>query len=242
MLIHVDDMIKSSFRLIGVLGKGEAPTDDEYTDALEVLNYMISSWSIRNLMLLGSVMEGFPITAGIYQYLIGIGQTFNTIKPSKITIAYVRDSNGNDFPVTITEQQTYSAFTDKSIGTGTPSQLYFDPGLTQQAIDVGTIDLYPPPNKDYTLYIGETKPLTEFTAITDVVTFHPAYYEAIRYELAIRLYREYHEHNRPIPEDILGLARTAVKSIETMNAKQVLASMDFPGRYSTFNIYTGDNN
>lgn len=242
MLIHVDDLIKASFRVIGVLGKAELPSADEYEDALQTLNFMISSWSVRNLMVLGTILEGFSISAGVGSYTIGVGQTFNTTKPSAITVAYIRDSNGNDSSVFVTEPFTYYSFTDKAFATGIPTELFYDPGLTQQVTETGVIFLYPLPDKPYTLYIGQQKALTEFTAITDAVTFQPAYYEALKYELAIRLYREYHEHGKPIPVDIFALALQATKVLETLNTRQVIAANDIPGQYSTFNIYTGAEN
>jgi hypothetical protein len=241
MLVYVKDLIKASMRVIGVLAKSESPEDDEYTDTLQALNFMMDSWSVRSLLVLGSILEGFPVVANTRSYTIGPGGVFNTTKPTKIDFAFVRDTDNNDAPLDIYEQTVYNAIEDKITAVARPMLVYFDPGYTQQVTDLGTLFLYPIPDKPYTLFIGQQKPLTNFNSIDDLVSIQPAYYEAIKYQLAIRIYREFHEHNRPIPDDIIKLASSALLTIESMNSKQVIATMDFPDIHSYFNILTGDN-
>ena len=40
----VQDLIKSTLRLIGAIGQGEEPTTAELTDAMTALNLMLDSW------------------------------------------------------------------------------------------------------------------------------------------------------------------------------------------------------
>lgn len=239
MNIYVKDLIKASFRVIGVLAKTEAPTDDEYADSLQALNFMLDSWSVRNLMVLGTILEQFPLTAGTLAYNIGTGQTFNTTKPSAITSAFVRDAAAMDTVLDIAEPTTYWSISDKS-GQGLPTVLFYDPGYTQQNPHSGVIYLYPVPDQAYTLFIGQQKPLTEFDSIEDLVTLQSAYYEAIKYALAVRLYREFHEHDRPVPSDIIALAEAAVHTLETMNSRQILAASDLPGAIGGYDIYSDE--
>ena len=241
MIIQVQQLIKSALQDIGAVAKSEAATADEMTDGLQKLNFMIDAWSVRSLMVLGTILEGFPLSAGKAAYTIGTGGDFNTSRPSAISDAFVRDGNSEDTGLDVIDRDEWDAITDKAISTGRPQALFFDPGTTQAAVQTGVVNVYPIPDASspYTLYIGEQKGLTEFAGLTDNVTFQPAYYEALEYNLAIRLWRQYHEDARPIPPDIVGLAREALRVVETMNAKQVTAAIEAPGKRAPYNIYTG---
>jgi len=242
MIIQVQQLITFALQDIGSIAKQETPTSDEMADGLTKLNFMIDAWAVRSLMVLGTVMQAFPLVPGKYAYTIGTGGNFNTPRPSAITDAYIRDANGSDTPVEILTSDEYYAIEDKSIGTGRPQGLWFDPGLTQQTSALGVINLYPAPDPStpYTLYMGEQGQLTEFANLTDAITFQPAYFEALEYNLALRLWPQYHDSGKPIENDLKVLAREAMRTIETMNARRVTAAIEAPGKRSgMFNIYTG---
>jgi hypothetical protein len=242
MIIQVQQLIKTALQDIGAVAKSEMPTSDEMTDGLMKLNFMIDAWSVRSLMVLGTILQAFPLTAGKYLYTIGTGGDFSTPRPSAITDAYIRDGNNEDTPVDVLTSDEYYAIEDKAIGTGRPQGLWFDPGQTEQVSALGAIYLYPSPDPStpYTLYMGEQGPLTEFSYLTDVVTFQPAYYEALEYNLALRLWPQYHDSGKAIENDLKVMAQEAMRIIETMNAKRVTAAIEVPSvKPATFNVYTG---
>ena len=70
------------------------------------------------------------------------------------------------------------------------------------------------------------------------MTFQPAYYEALLYNLAVRIYRSFFKHSKPIPPDVVDLAREAKRVIERMNDNRVHMQSDFPAKKGTYNIYT----
>ncbi|MGD0229706.1 MAG: hypothetical protein ABSC19_05010 [Syntrophorhabdales bacterium] len=242
MSLQVQQIIKAALQDIGAVAKSESPTNDEMQDGLTKLNSMIDAWSVRSLMVLGTILEGFPLAAGTYIYTIGAGGAFNTSKPSAITDAYVRDGGSEDTPVEVITQDEYNAIDDKAISLGRPLCLYFDPGATQQPIQTGVIYIYPAPDAStpYTLYLNGQKALTEFSAITDTVTFQAAYYEALEYNLAVRLWPQYHDSGKPVSQDIRILARESVKVIETMNAPRVTSTIEVGKKGGVYNIYTGE--
>ncbi len=242
MIVQVQQLIKCALQDIGAVAKSEMPTSDEMTDGLSKLNFMIDAWSVRSLMVLGSVLEGFPLVPGKYHYTIGPAGDFTTTRPSAVTDAYIRDGRSIDTPVGILTPDEYDALGDKAIAAGRPQELRYDPGLTQSASLTGAIDLYPAPDAStpYVLYLGEQKALTEFGALTDAVTFQPAYYEALEYNLAIRLWPQYHGVGQPIGNDLKALAADAVRTIETMNARRVTARIEAPGKRGSYSVYTGE--
>ncbi len=242
MIIQVQQLIKTALQDIGAVAKSELPTSDEMTDGLLKLNFMIDAWSVRSLMVLGTILEGFPLVAGKYAYTIGPGGDFDTTRPSAVTDAFIRDGRSTDTPVGILTLDEYAGLGDKAISAGRPQGLRFDPGATQAVTPLGTIYLYPAPDAStpYTLYAGEQKALTEFTNLTDAVTFQPAYYEALEYNLAVRLWPQYHSGSQPVENDLKVLSAEGLRTIETMNARSVTARCEAPGRRSGYNVYTGE--
>jgi len=238
-MLTVSELLKASMRVAQVIQKGEEPDAGEMADALEALIIMLHSWSARRLMVRANVPEIFPLVSGVSSYTIGVGGVFNTPKPYKIATAFVRDTNNMDYPVDIIDMGTYQRLEDKLVATGRPEVLMYDPGLAQQDPQLGTIMVYGIPDTAYTLGITSQKPFTDFTTISDDVTFEPPYEEAIKFEMAVRLWIEYHKN--PVPPDVHILANEAMHVVESMNSVTVRSVTDVPGvKYSMpYNIYVG---
>jgi hypothetical protein len=240
--VTILDLIKAALQEIGALAADETPNGSDTQLALKTLNLMLGAWSADNLRVRATVQENFALVAGTRSYTIGSTGVFATVKPLKILGAFVRDSNNNDSGLNVIEKDLYNSFTDKLISSGTPEDLYFDPGLTQQTAQLGTIYLSPIPNAADTLYIESQKILTSISSVGAAVTFEPPYYEAILYNLAVRLYRKFHEHSAQIPTDTLRMAAESLTVIERMNAVQPIAGMEMPSQAGGWNINTGDYN
>lgn len=244
MILQAQDIIIDALGLVGSIAIDETPTDSDFTVCLRALNIMVDAWSAKRLMLRSTTTDIFTLTANLPTYTIGpsvISPNFNTAKPIKITSAFVRDSGSYDQTLEIISRETYDSYQDKNISIGRPSALMYDAGSTQQGT-TGEISLYVIPDQNYELHIESEKYLTEFTAITDTVTFDAAYYEPLVYNLALRLYRRFREHDVAIPADIVAIANDSLRVIETMNSEKILASMETPTKLYSFNIITGESN
>jgi hypothetical protein len=235
--MQVQDVFKMAMSKIGAIAIDETPTTGEYALCLANANIMLASWSAHSLMLRGNTLESLALTASKASYTIGVGGDFNTSKPTTIEGAYIRDSGGTDYPMDIVEQDIYDSYPDKAIGGGRPETLYYDAGLSQQTSPtLGTLYLYPMPSSGYTIYLRSDKYLTAFVNLTDDITFEPAYEEALVYNLAVRIYRDFHQdpgHN--IPPEVLGLAKSSLQTIRQMNARIPTTKLDLPtskGGYS----------
>jgi hypothetical protein len=210
---------------------------------------MLDSWAGRSLLTTAQIQENFNLTAFKGIYTIGptygtppVVSDFTTSKPFEIASAFLRDANGVDYDIVVVERETYDGYSDKKI-TGEasrPLSLFYDPGPTQQIGQVGTISLYPYPDNSlvYTLFINSEKPFTEFSTLTDTVTFPPVYLRAIIYNLACELAPDY---GRNIHPEVFQIAGEAMRIIENINArnKRTLASFSFSGKPRTFNILSG---
>lgn len=246
MQLKVQDVIVDAMNLIGVIAINETPSASELQIGIRVLNMMLDRWSANSLMLRSTSSTSFPLVSGKYSYTIGQPTSdITSERPIRITSAFMRDSSGIDYPIGVVPQSEYDSYQDKSIITALPASIYFDPGTTQQSAPESTIYVYPAPdsNGPYSMFIDYDAYLSEFSSLNAVITFDPAYYEALVYGLAMRLFRRYHvDPNKQVPADIVAASSAAMKTIETMNGVQARASMDIPGKVTTFNVYTGDYN
>jgi hypothetical protein len=229
----IADMIKSSLRVCHVLAKGEAPSADEMQDAVQALQFMLDAWGADNLMIWGQVTEDFPLIAGQQDYTIGPSASydFNTACPYKITDAYVRDGNLVDTGIDILTRTEFNSYNDKALSVTRPQALFYDQGLGSQTVQSGTIYMYPIPDGSsaYTLFIISQKSLLAITSSTQTFTLLAPYEEAVKYNLALRLWDEYHDNNEPIPQHIIKLAHDSKQTIERNSVEYDIAAMSIPG-------------
>ena len=239
MILAAQDIITDAMNLIGAIAIDETPTTSEFNMCLRTLNVMIDSWSAQSLMLRSTTTDLLTLVPGQYNYTIGPLGNFNTAKPIQINSAFLRDSQNIDTEVNIMTQNEYEALQDKAISDARPESIYYDPGAAQGST-TGTLYIYPMPDAStgYVLHLESFKYLTEFVNLTDIVTFEPAYYEALQYGLAVRLFRQYHSSQDQIPADLVSLADTSKRVISKMNTTQIVAGFDLPGKASVYNIYT----
>ena len=245
MVVTAQDIIKASMRKLGIIAKSEVPTNDEMQDALQALNGMIGEWGIEKLMSTATTRESFPLVANQQRYTIGLANTsdFVTSKPSDIIFAFYRDGAGIDKPLDIITREEFQSFQDKSIVQAPPLSLFYDPGVTQQANQAGTINLYytPDASTPYTLFIDSIKPFVGFSSLTSLVTFPTSYFKALVYNLALEIAPEY--PGTEVPRVVEMLATESKENVESMNAPRILAGLDLPkGKGGSFNWISGDPN
>ncbi len=66
-----NDLVTGALRKIGALAAGETPNANDSTDALQVMNDMLESWSADKLFVYAGVENILTWTPGQYQYTIG---------------------------------------------------------------------------------------------------------------------------------------------------------------------------
>jgi hypothetical protein len=239
MDLTAQDIIVDALSLVGATQLDQTPPAWEMNKALRALNRMLRAWSAQKLLVRASTKEDHTLTAGTASYTIGSGATIDTVKPIRITYAYVQDSDGMDHPLDIIEVAQYLCYRDKS-EQGIPGYLAYDPGAPQQDTHTGTIYLYYSPNKAYTLYFVSQKILTEFADLTQEFTFEEMYEEAIVYNLAIRLWPLYRKPTEMAPPHITEIAGNGIRAIRAVNSTQSKSKIDIPCSGGGYNIYTDE--
>ncbi|KKL78566.1 hypothetical protein LCGC14_2023580, partial [marine sediment metagenome] len=173
------NIVDGAFKLCGVL----LPTSTERTSALTTLNDLLALWSAERLLVYFVVEESFTLVVGTNVYTIGSAGTFNTVRPQKITAAYLRDSDNIDYPLDVTMALTeYNRISDKGTN-ARPERLYYAPEFP-----LGKIHFDSPPDATYTFNVFSWKPLTSFADLDSTTIVIPAeYVKALRYHLAVDL-------------------------------------------------------
>lgn len=238
MTSTVADIIKDSMRVIGAIAKSETPPTDEMNENLRALNIMLGSAPLKRFMLRGLVNTTHTLVVGTYSYTIGTTGTIAVTKPIKIVQAELIDSDSYNHPLDIISQDDYMNRSGRIVDDGRPDALYYSPGTTQQTDQLGTIYLVPVPSYADTLSIWMQSAFTSFTALTTSINFEDMYLEAIKYNLAVRLWPEYHGYTVDVPASIAALAMESVKMLEDSNATIPTANCDLTTE-APYDIYNG---
>ncbi len=219
MSITARQLIVKSMQKIGLLTKTEQPSADEVNDALYSLNSLLASWSNESMLIVARAWENFPLVAGTTLYTIGVGQTFNTVRPTFINDAYVIVSSTTtpSYQLTVIQDETYFDTTLKT-QQGIPFELNYD-----NSYPTGNIRIYFVPDQAYTLYMLSEKPLTSFATLDTNVSLPPGWEEAMIYNLAIRLAPEYGQEPSAslvqIATASLNNIKTAIRRNRTMDCE-----------------------
>ena len=227
-------LINRAMRLSGVIGKGETPDADESADGLTALNAMLDSWQLERLLVYQIVQGSYTWSANTTSRTIGSGGNFNAQRPVRIESAYFRDSNNNDYPLTVLQDRTeYDAITIKSTTSTIPQWLFYDP-----AYPLGVLYAYPISTVQWTLKLNTWQTLQSFTALTTELALPPGYERAIAYNLAMEIAPEFGAGAKMDPQVPL-IAVQSKAAIKTINQPSMVAQIEAPGcGGGSYNIYT----
>lgn len=219
-------MIDSALRLLGVIDPegGITPTTTMRTNALEILNFMLTSWQADGLQLHVREEGSGTLVASQGSYTIGPSGDINQVRPQNILQAWIRNTtNSIDVPLNIVSQQEYFSLTAKT-SESFPNTLYYDRqykySSNSGANAKGKIFLWPEPDTTTaagnTLRFLFTRPIQDFSAVSgaDGFDFPQEWYNAIRWGLASQLAPEY---RLPLNEQNMILQRAAMEKALAMS-------------------------
>jgi len=176
----VNTIVVSALRLCRQRDTTNATRLDE---AREALNNMLKGW--EEILHHSVVKEYFTLTAGTGVYTIGEDGDFDTIRPMGIVSAYIEDSGGIDYEVSVIAKEDYDAINNKS-EVSRPDKLFYNP-----TNPLGTIYFNYLPESAETFYLTSFKEFTEYAALEDTILEPVEYEKAMIYNLAVDLAPEY---------------------------------------------------
>lgn len=220
------DLLRSSFRLIGVLHEGQGPNTDDFTDSLVVLNAMLTTWSVDRLNIFCIQSNTYATVANQQTYQIGAGAPdFNAPRPIRIERAAVVYQPSGEFqpelPLGRLSSREWEDIRIKNITSTIPTLFYAD-----NAFPFANINLWPIPTLalPFILYTWQALAAGLLVGALDTaLSFPPGYEDAIRYNLAVRLAPEW---DKKLRQDVLDLARESKVFIQSINAPAPVLSCD----------------
>jgi hypothetical protein len=217
------DLLRSSFRLIGVLHPGQGPNGDDIQDGLFCLNSMLEAWSTERLNVFTVNAQTVATVAGKQTYQIGDGAPdWNQPRPIRIERANVLTPGASgpfELPLRILTDAEWAVIAIKSTASTLPTQLYND-----GQFPYSNISLWPVPTVNLQIVLWVWQALqTGFTDTAADVSFPPGYAEAIRYNLACRLAPEW---DRPIRPDVVDEAVRTKAAVKRLNHPRMRLGSD----------------
>lgn len=222
-------IITQAMRKAGILTKTESPSADEAQDGLETMNMLIQSWSNDSMLITARVKEDFTLTGGQADYTIGIGQDFNTSRPTYVVSCYTRQGHVDYETAEITDEGYAENITMKNVQ-GRPYFYNYTNGYP-----TGKFRFWPVPNTDYPVSFLFEKPI-DTLGLDDEVSMPNGWDMALVYNLAVHLAPEY---GQPVSQ---ALAQFAESSLDAVR-RAVLKSRTMDANPSPLragnNIYSG---
>lgn len=183
--VSAESLIYWALRILGVLRPGQVASPEVLADGLMVLNDMMDGWNAERLMAFAIIRREFPVSVGVQDYAIGIGQVWNYPRPERVEGASMLLQSGSqwiEYPMYPLDSQGWQLLAAKQVSTQLPSQYWYEPSFPN-----GTMRLYPVPSVGGSvkaaLYLWQQLGLFADLSTTHYA-FPPGYARAIRYNLA----------------------------------------------------------
>lgn len=237
-----NDIITDALTRIGVYAPGETITDQDAQRCLSIMNDMLDQWSNENLSCYQILEQSVALTSGKSQYSIGSAGDVNVTRPLKLVegpgAAYIQDSNGNNFSLTVVSRDKWNLIGNRSssVTSNIPDTLFYDPQFP-----LGLLNFWPQPNAGgFTAFWDSYLQFVDFSALTTALSLPPGYKDAIQKNLAVEIWPDF--KTGEIPQLIVMMADKAKATVKRTNIRSVEAVYD-PELVSralpTFNIYSG---
>jgi len=227
-----DDIIKAALRKLDVLGEGETPTAEDYTNCSFGLNLLLKAWALEGTFLWKTTELTLPLVSGTVSYQIGDTATGTgalvTNRPIKLIDAcFVRDANSNDVPVTLLSRQEYNALGNKTTS-GTVTQIFYDPQLTNGVLKV----FGKPADSLSSLHLVAQIPIYDFSSGSETLDLPQEGYQAAVYGLADEMMDEYPKPSAVTIQRITGKAAQFKEQLTSFSQEE--ASVFFMPNSSSF--------
>lgn len=211
-MAKVAELIEGAYRLTNTTPGGEKLEAWQTAEGLRVLNQMLASWSVDRQGIYAITKESFPMVANTAVYTIGPGGDFDTVRPNRITYAFVRQ-NEKDYRVRLVDREWQAGRQNKTTLTDRPWEL-----LYEKDFPIGTLTFFPIPNSTYDIHLQSVKPLAVYSSANDDLALPPEYEAAIEYNLAIALANR---NGQTVGQETASFAQDSLKKLKRLHSDPV---------------------
>jgi len=205
--INRDQVINASLRTLGVIGAGDEPSPEDYTNCAQALNLYIKQLQTKGLPLWLVEDLQVPMIAGQYVYQLGPTGDVICDRPLRVVMAFIRSPQQNDTTLQVISRQEYMQQGYKP-SSGIPNQVYYDPQLGN-----GVLYVFNNPNADgWTIHLQVQQPIQDILTPGAIPQFPSEWFNCLKFGLADQLALEY-----GVPAQVRAeLAQRAAKYEEVM--------------------------
>ena len=242
----VRELITDALEEIGAIAPGEPLSDADADAGFTRLNGMLDAWQSERLTIFNLSRSVFTFVANQASYTLGPGTTGTpalpanfvaTVRPTFIdraAILYGTGTNAAEIPLELLTDDKWVEIQIKTVTSTLPTKVYYN-----ATVPHGTLTYWPVPTDITVLPILYLPlPLTRAASLATELILAPAYEEALRYNLAVKLCLPF---ARPVDQLLLKMAVDGKALIKRANIRIDELKCD-PGVLqggSAWNIWTG---
>jgi hypothetical protein len=214
MATLVSDIINEAFNALGVTQPGETVSTTIQTAAFLTFQQLMQNLTMRQELSFLPIHQTFSVTAGTNQYILGVGQTFNTSSlPLRVTGWISKTGNfyngGQIMP-------TEAAHAQAKNFVGKTSQVAeivsADQGYPYIAIEIWPV----PATSPGSLELDYLAQWPAFSTVGDTVTLPPGWEMMLVYQLALALAPQYSRQGG-IPQALTLAAESTLNALIARN-------------------------
>lgn len=231
----IGDVITSSLQDLGLISASESPVADDSALALSRVNDWIDGLATQGLTVYTTnTRTTWTLVSGTASYTVGPTGDVTCIRP--ISPNHIANIGYEDTSLSPAQEylvgrpltdDAYAAISQKSQTSTYPASFYYDPTFSAS---LGTLIPWPvPTGGSLSGVIYTPTPVSEFSALTDVILLPPGYRRFYRTSLALELAPSFSVIPSPVLERIAIDSATDVKRSNVRVSDLSLRDVSFIG-------------
>lgn len=233
------DIVKKALGKINCYAAGDTLEAQDANDALVTLNVMLDSWNSEDLMIPGIEILNFSFIPSQQAYTLGPGGDWDHARPQTIEhlslLGVQNPPQTVELPILMISDEEWADMPVKQVECNQPLYCYDDAGFPMR-----TLRFYGIPTVADQVAIYSWLPLAQFSSLQSVLTFQPAYYRAILYNLAVELSTDWNVEPTGI---VVGMAVESKARVKASNITPIDMRCDDAvvgvSNFSPYRIWTG---